>query len=91
MLPVAVHILVAGSYSSALATLPLMLLLPPATSTCPFGSNIAVANTRPVPRLSVSVHIPVAGSYSSALVKMLPPGDWPPATSTFPFGNNVAV
>jgi len=37
-----VHTRVAGSYSSALAKEPLMLLAPPATSTRPFGSNVAV-------------------------------------------------
>jgi len=42
MLPVAVHTPVAGSYSSALAKIVPPGLLPSATSTCPFGSNVAV-------------------------------------------------
>ena len=45
MLPVAVHIIVAGSYSSALAITP-WPPMPPATSTCPFGSNVAVCPKR---------------------------------------------
>ena len=40
-LPVAVHVPVAGSYSSALLKEPL-LLNPPATSTLPEGSSVAV-------------------------------------------------
>src|SRR5436190_1554657 len=89
MLPVAVHIPVAGSYSSALANWP-WWFSPPATNTCPFGSNVAVCSKRGVVMLPVAVHTPVAGSYSSALAKSLllfPP----PATSTCPFGSNVAV
>ena len=82
ILPVAVHTPVAGSYNSALAKVPLMLP-PPATSTCPFGSNVAVCKEREVVILPVAVHIPIAGSYSSALS--------PLATSTCPFGSNVAV
>ena len=39
-LPVAVQVPLAGSYSSALAKTP--PLLPPATSTLPLGSNVAV-------------------------------------------------
>src|SRR5438874_1626239 len=89
MLPVTVHIPVAGSYSSALAKTSL-LLSPPATSTCPFGSNVAVCMRRSVVMLRVAVHTPVAGSYSSALAKSLLLFR-PPATSTCPFGSNVAV
>ena len=40
-LPVAVQVPLAGSYSSALARL-LSMLVPPATSTLPLGSNVAV-------------------------------------------------
>src|SRR4029077_1753642 len=41
---------VAGSYSSALARAPLVPC-PPATSTLPSGSNVAVCNWRAAPRL----------------------------------------
>src|SRR5947208_1077231 len=80
----------ADSYSSALARKPSMKLTPPATSTCPFGSNVAVWLKRGVVMLRVAVHTPVAGSYSSALAKSLLLFR-PPATSTCPFGSNVAV
>ena len=58
-----VQIPLAGSYSSALA------IAKPATSTFPFGSNVAVCSLRRPFILPVAVHTPVAGSYSSALAK----------------------
>ena len=92
MLPVTVHIPVAGSYSSAVAVAKALKTPPPATSTSPFASNVAVWCTRAVAMLPVAVHILVVGSYCSAVAVMkealLTP---PPATSTSPFGNNVAV
>src|SRR5207249_10757112 len=88
-LPVAVHVPLAGSYSSALLKTPSQSLNPPATSTLPLGSSVAVCRSRAVPRLPVAVHVPLAGSYSSALLKA---GPWfPPATSTLPLGSSVAV
>src|SRR6266550_1814719 len=86
-LPVAVHVPLAGSYSSAL--LKTRPLFPPATSTLPLGRSVAVCWARAVPRLPVAVHVPVAGSYSSALLKAGPL--FPPATSTLPVGSSVAV
>src|SRR5205807_8602861 len=53
--------------SSALASTPISSFLPPATSTVPLASNVAVWSYRPVLRLPVTVQVPVAGSYSSAL------------------------
>ena len=41
-LPVGVQVLVAGSYNSALARVPLAAGNPPATSTIPLGSKVAV-------------------------------------------------
>src|SRR4029077_14255336 len=74
------------SYNSAkLRDLPLN---PPATSTLPLGSNVAVCLARPMLRLPVALPVPLAGSYSSALLGG-PPS--PPATSTLPLGSNVAV
>ena len=58
---------------------------PPATSTVPFGSNVAVASVRATDMLPVGAQVPVAGSYSAAVA--LPP----PATSTLPSASNVAV
>ena len=49
-----------GSYSSADA------LPPPATSTLPSGSRVAVWSARANPRLAVAVQVRVPGSYSSA-------------------------
>ena len=57
------------SYSSALLRGP-MRPCPPATSTLPLGSNVAVCDARAVVRLPVAVHVPLAGSYSSALVSV---------------------
>ena len=42
MLPVAVHVPLAGSYSSALLKVTTGYRYPPATSTLPEGSNVAV-------------------------------------------------
>src|SRR5439155_17402898 len=75
------------SYSSAL--LKELPLNPPATSTLPEGSSVAVCKYRAVLRLPVLLQLPVAGSYSSALLKQLPL--YPPATSTLPEGSSVAV
>ena len=58
----------AGSYSSELFK-ETPLTSPPATSTLPEGSSVAVCSVRAVERLPVAVHVPVAGSYSSALLK----------------------
>ena len=52
------------SYSSAL--LKELPLNPPATSTLPEGSSVAVCKYRAVLRLPVLLQLPVAGSYSSA-------------------------
>jgi hypothetical protein len=57
MLPVAVHLPLAGLNSSALLRAPL-LLEPPITSTCPFASRIAVWPSRGVVILPVFTHVP---------------------------------
>jgi len=57
MLPVGVHLPVAGLNSSALLSAPL-LLEPPLTSTCPFPSTIAVWASRGAVMLPVFVHVP---------------------------------
>ena len=63
--PVGVRVL--GRYNSALARTVPVLSLPPATSTCPLFSNVAVCPTRAVVMLPSQVKVPVAGSYSSAV------------------------
>jgi hypothetical protein len=82
---------VQGSYNSALARSLPPLLSPPATSTIPLGSSVAVWNRRAVLRLPVAAQVPLAGSYSSALARMPPIGPNPPATSTIPLGSKLAV
>src|SRR6266699_559790 len=74
-----------GSYSSALLKEPLKLN-PPATSTLPEGSSVAVCNARAVPRLPVLLQLPVAGSYNSALLKLRLLLLRAPATSPLPGG-----
>ncbi len=98
--PVAVHVPVAGLYSSALARalskLPASqpyawpLQPPPATSTWPSDSRVAVCPDRATFIAPVAAQVPAAGSYSSALVTCSKPCT-PPATSTFPSGSRVAV
>ena len=91
MLPVTANVPLAGSYSSALAIALLSSDAPPAISTVPSGSNVAVWPLLATVMLPVAVNVPAAGSYSSALAISLLGSDAPPAMSTFPFDNNVAV
>ena len=67
MLPLGVHVPLAGSYSSALLNTPLSPT-PPATSTLPEYGSVAVWYPRALPMLPVAVQVPIAGSYSSALL-----------------------
>src|ERR1044071_4476909 len=60
MLPVAVHVPVAGSCSSALLKKP-PPFHPPATSTLPEDSSVALWFSRPVTRLPVRVQLPAVG------------------------------
>ena len=60
---------VAGSYSFRAAQERAGGIHPPATSTLPLGSNVAVWLERAAIRLPVAVQAPVAGSYSSALLR----------------------
>src|SRR6476659_9686098 len=53
MLPVAVHVPLAGSYSSAVVLAP----NPPATKTLPLGSNVAVCPKRAGVRLPVLLNV----------------------------------
>ncbi len=67
-------------------------LLPPATSTLPLLSNVAVWLERAVVMLPVRVNVPVVGSYNSLVAIGMPlPLPLPPATSTLPLLSNVAV
>jgi hypothetical protein len=76
--------------SSALLRTTKPVPLPPATSTMPLGSKLAVCTPRAMLRLPVTVQVPSNGSHSSALVKGLNPSH-PPATSTSPLVSSVAV
>src|SRR5215831_6473 len=86
--PVAAHVPVAGLYSSALATgrpVTSPPIIPPATSTLPSWSSVAVAPVTDRGMLPVAENVRVAGLYSSAV--FVPP----PATSTLPSVSRVAV
>ena len=87
----AAQVPLAGSYSSALAKALPSLSDPPATSTIPLDSKVAVCRERAVLRPPVPVQAPLAGSYSSALAEALKLLSPPPATSTIPPGSKVAV
>jgi hypothetical protein len=90
-LPVAVHVPVVGSYSSAVAEAVPLSSNPPATRNHPVRQQ---GRRMPITRrveITVAVQMPVAGSYSSALSEAL---DWyplPAASSTMPLGSKVAV
>ena len=64
---------------------------PPATSTLPLDSNVAMCEKREVVRLPVVVQVPLAGSIQFRAAKRKLPLPIPPATSTLPSGSNVAV
>ncbi|KVD29829.1 hypothetical protein WI83_20815 [Burkholderia ubonensis] len=88
MLPVADHVPVFGSYSSAEFGL---RSAPPATSTLPSGSSVAVWLARAEAMLPAADHVPVPGSYNSAADRRPVNVLKPPATSTLPLGSGVAV
>jgi hypothetical protein len=66
MLPVALHVPVLGSYSSADASAfhdaSSFESIPPATRTFPSGSSVAVWSLRATAMLPVERHVPTAGS-----------------------------
>src|SRR5215472_11556466 len=72
--PVALNVLVDGSYSSALEravareSFPLGVY-PPAIRTFPSGSKVAVCPARAVIIVPVRANLPVSGSYNSALAQ----------------------
>src|SRR3989442_1786815 len=69
-----------------------LLALPPATSTLPFESSVAVWLSRAPAMVPVVDQVPEAGSYNSAPAKDPPPDAVsPPVTSTLPLDSNVAV
>ena len=66
------------------------LFTPPATSTLPLFSRVAVCCSRAVARLPVVLKVPATGSYSS-VVAVSPALAAPPVTSTLPLFSRVAV
>ncbi len=64
---------------------------PPAASTIPLGSKVAVCRARALLRLPVIVHVPLAASYSSPLTELRLLLSNPPAASVVSLGNKVAV
>src|SRR5208282_5344192 len=81
---------VAGWYSSALPTRPL-LPKPPAISTMPLFNSVAVSSWRALFRLAAGVKLPAIESYSSAPFERLLFELIPAATSTRPLLSSVAV
>src|SRR5512144_1196142 len=67
-----------GSYTSALTRVPVGVA-PPATSTVPPGSLVAVHPSRGAVMLPAGAKMPVVGSYTSALARAPPPAPCPPA------------
>jgi hypothetical protein len=72
MLSAAVHELEIGLYSSAELRSPEVLLAPPATSTSPPASRVAVGTARPVDMFPADDQELVVGLYSSAEVRYTP-------------------
>ena len=88
---VGVGVAVCVAFSSALLRRTKPIPCPPATSTVPLSSKLAVCSARAVLRLHVAVQVSSAGSYSSALLRETKPVANPAATSTLPLGNKLAV
>ena len=68
-----------------------LLLDPPATSTLPEGSSVAVSDMRAVPMLPVAVHNPRRWIIQLRAAQGIDIKITPPATSTLPEGSSVAV
>src|SRR5262252_5221715 len=62
---------------------------PPAASTIPLESRVAVCRARPLLRLPVKIQVPLSVSYSSALAKVKPVVSNPPEMSAIPLDNKV--
>src|ERR1035437_4600422 len=74
MLPVTVHVPVAGLYSSALASgVAEAPSRPPATSTWPFGSSVAVWSVRAVFKLPVFAQVPEVPAKAGRVVLAIHP------------------
>src|SRR5438046_833329 len=63
---------------------------PPAASTCPSESRVAVCPQRPIFSGAATLHVPLSGSNNSAAERTLAPSN-PPAISTLPLRSKVAV
>ena len=88
--PAGLQAVVAGSYSSAVATYDVSLSWPPVTSTWPLRRRVAVWPPRARAIVPAGVQRFVAGSYTSPAARYRLPS-LPPATSTRPFSSVVAV
>jgi hypothetical protein len=91
---VAVKVPLTESYSSAVFRMSAPFVHPPAISTFPLSSSVAVWDTRAeIMGALVAVNVPVVGSKISAVLKMFELIDPlpPPAISTLPSGSRVAV
>ncbi len=73
MFPVAVQVPVWGLYSSAELRPMSEVPAPPATSTLPLRSSVAVWSSRGVVMFPVAVQVPVWELYSSAELRIIPP------------------
>src|SRR6266567_3583464 len=72
---IGVGVAVCVAFSSALLRRTKPIPCPPATSTVPLSSKLAVCSARAVLRLHVAVQVSSAGSYSSALARVLTPSN----------------
>jgi hypothetical protein len=90
MLPVTVHVPVAGLYSSALLRKP-VVPSPPATSTWPFGSSVAVWSVRAVFKLPVFAQVPEVPAKAGTGVLATKPTASNAANTSVRIGANLFV
>ncbi len=99
MVPALLQPAVAGSYTSAVASVEIvpseLSTTPPAIKTLPSDNKVAVWFRRATLRLPVALQFPVFGSHNSAVARSvwMPPfkTSSPPTMRTFPSPSRVAV
>ena len=91
MFPIAVNSPVVGSKSSAVEVAFPLSPTPPARSTLPFVSSVAVWQLRAHTMFPVAVKTPVEESKISAVPNVVLCRSSPPVTRTLPSPSNVAV
>ena len=90
MVPVGVHWRRVGSYRSATFRYKLPGFQPPATSTRPLASRVAVCALRPT-GIGLTACQELGPGLKTSALATTPPGTTPPVTSTWPLASTVTA